>query len=191
MKDNGTPRVGRDGKPMEPGIEWQFEITDGPQAGQIVGRITSAVPTTKNACGTLLAGLVGRLVQPDEEVDPDQYRGRTYQIVIAHSKESPEKTYVTQIHGAGGAAPAPAAASPAPAAPKGPPPKAPAPTPPVPRKFWVQLGEGDPVEMTSLEIDDHLQGSKTKPQDLACMTHDQSSGWKTAADFGFTGEIPF
>jgi hypothetical protein len=128
MKDDGKPRLNRDGKPMEPGVEWQFKITEGEQAGQIVGRITSLEPTTKNACGTLLSGLVGHVVRADEQIDPAGYVGRRYQIVIGHSKESPEKTYVTQIHAvAGGGASAPPSAPPAPTGPR--PPAAPPPTP--------------------------------------------------------------
>ena len=31
FKGDGKPRYGNDGNPMEPGIEWQFEITEGEQ----------------------------------------------------------------------------------------------------------------------------------------------------------------
>jgi hypothetical protein len=201
MKDDGRPRLNRDGKPMEPGVEWQFKITEGEQAGQIVGRITSLEPTTKNACGTLLSGLVGHVVRADEQIDPAGYVGRRYQIVIGHSKESPEKTYVTQIHAvAGGGASAPPSAPPAPTGPR--PPAAPPPPPADDagaqpkdwdvRSYWVQTEAGKPPELKSgAQISDWMIENGRDPKTVKVMTQDQSSGWKTADSFGIIGKLPF
>src|SRR5262245_8022919 len=83
MRDNGQPRLGKDGKPMQPGIEWTFRITGGPYDGRVVSRVTAAEPTSKNSCGKLFDGVACRVVPPGEDVDIDQYVGRPYQIVVA------------------------------------------------------------------------------------------------------------
>jgi hypothetical protein len=97
FKGDGKPRIGRDGKPMGEAVEWQWEIIEGEHAGKIVGRLTSTMPTTKNAAGTLLAGVAGRVVQVDEDIDPNAFVGCMYQIVVSVSKDNPNKTYVTQV----------------------------------------------------------------------------------------------
>lgn len=196
MKDNGTPRLGRDGKPMEPGVEWQFEVTEGDYAGQIVGRITSAVPTTKNACGTLLDGLVGRTVAADEDVDVDQYKGHAYQIVIGPSKENPERTQVVQIvrQRAGGQAAAP----PRPAAPKPPAPAAANGTAAadvrMSARYWVQKPDWpEPHELTGQQVALHVNGCKSPAEVDTIMVMDaaQTSGWQKPSHFGFKPDIPF
>jgi hypothetical protein len=170
FKGDGKPRVGRDGRPMEPGIEWQFEIVEGEHAGQIVGRITSAVATTKNSCGELQDGLVGRTVGTDEDIETGNYVGFLYQVVIGKSKENPDKTQVTKIVRAkGGAPPAPAAIPgyenrpappprpPSPAAPPPPPPPpaaaAPPPPPPAEPLYWVSDGtKTDPTPQPASKL---------------------------------------
>jgi hypothetical protein len=97
FQPDGQPRVGRDGKPLGPAIQWEWQIDDGPQCGQVIGRITSPEPTTKNACGALLSGLVGRTLRPDEEVRPEDYVGQLYEIVVSQSRDNPDRTYVTQV----------------------------------------------------------------------------------------------
>jgi len=97
FQGDGKPRLGRDGKPMGPAVEWSWEIVEGPSVGQVVGRLTSPEPTIKKACGTLLSGLIGRVLRADEEADPDQYIGQIHQVVIGSSKDNPEKTHVVQV----------------------------------------------------------------------------------------------
>jgi hypothetical protein len=65
------------------GLRWKFVIESGPQAGQVASRITQPLPTTKNSCGKILAGLLGRALRDGEQVDPDAFVGKRYMIVVA------------------------------------------------------------------------------------------------------------
>ena len=66
------------------GIRWIFEVTNGPQRGQRCSRITNAVPTLKNACGKILAGL-GAVLVAGAQVDIDGFVGATFLIVVAQT----------------------------------------------------------------------------------------------------------
>jgi hypothetical protein len=68
------------------GVRWEFEVTTGPQAGRKTSRITTATPTQKNACGRLLAGMLGRGLADDEDVDLTPLVGRVFMIVVAKTK---------------------------------------------------------------------------------------------------------
>jgi hypothetical protein len=65
------------------GLRWKFRITQGPQTGQVAFRTTGVVPTGRNGCGKVLAGLLGRETKVDEEVDVQHFVGRAYLIVVA------------------------------------------------------------------------------------------------------------
>ena len=65
-----------------PGLRWRFAIDAGPQAGQVAGRVTGTTPTPKNGCGKMLSGLLGRALKEGEQIDPDQYVGKRYMIVV-------------------------------------------------------------------------------------------------------------
>jgi hypothetical protein len=65
------------------GLRWKFTIDNGPQAGQTASRITSTAPSLKNPCGKILSGLLGRALKEGEPVNPDDYVGRKYLIVVA------------------------------------------------------------------------------------------------------------
>jgi len=65
------------------GLKWKWTIDAGPQAGQVATRITGPMPTPKNACGKVLAGLVGRALAEGESIDPETLKGRKYMIVVA------------------------------------------------------------------------------------------------------------
>jgi hypothetical protein len=69
------------------GVRWQFMIVGGPCEGQVIGRVTPPTPTIDNACGAMLAGLVGRPLAKDEQVDPDHFRAKRYLLVV---KKGPE-----------------------------------------------------------------------------------------------------
>lgn len=197
MKDDGVPRLGRDGRPMEPGMEWQWEITDDPDGrgasvGQIVGRITSQAPTTKNACGQLLRGVLGRAVGAGEQVELDDYVGHLYRITIGRSQYNPEKLQVLQVGAVKtgpAVAPAPAAPPKAPGAPPRPPARPAVPPPAL--RYWVQTEAEDPILMPIPEIVSWLQKSKATPSEVSAIPEDQQGGWKTLADFGLNAEAPF
>ena len=182
MKDSG--RLGKDGKPMAPGIEWQFEIVEGDYAGKIVGRITAATPTKANSCGKLLQGLVGKQLSANDETDVNDYVGQTYQVVVGAGVENPDKTQVTEIFRQGGkAAPSSSAGTP-PAPPRKPGSSGSA-------EFWVVQMEGvDPVKMDKKFLQKWLnENSKDSREIDVCPVGTQD--WKKAADYGLTSGLPF
>ena len=65
------------------GLRWKFTIDAGPQKGATASRITSLSPTPKNAAGKLLTGLLGRELKEGEQIDPDQFIGRRFMLVVA------------------------------------------------------------------------------------------------------------
>lgn len=65
------------------GIRWKFSIESGPQVGQSASRITGTTPSPKNGCGKILSGLLGRALAQGESIDPDQFIGKRYMIVVA------------------------------------------------------------------------------------------------------------
>jgi hypothetical protein len=70
-------------KGYAPGIRWKFTIDAGPCAGQTTSRITGPAPTPKNGCGKMLSGLLGRALREGEQIDPDQFIGKRYMLVVA------------------------------------------------------------------------------------------------------------
>lgn len=69
-----------------PGLKWKWQIDQGQHAGQVASRVTGDSPSPKNSCGAILSGLVGKALQADEEIEPDQCVGRSYLIIVAESK---------------------------------------------------------------------------------------------------------
>src|SRR5262245_49131364 len=65
------------------GLRWTFEVITGEQRAQKTSRITSPVPSEKNACGKILAGLAGRALKSGESVDWATFLGKTYIAVVA------------------------------------------------------------------------------------------------------------
>jgi hypothetical protein len=176
VKPNEHPKFGA-------GLEWQFIIADGPYKGRLISRTTSPEPTLKNSCGRILAGLVGGPVANNQEIDIDQFKGRTYQVVV-ETNDTGNGTRVGTVMPVPNGTPAAPGAS-APAAPPAPPPAG---DDILARKYWVML-EGKVVELTGAQIHDQLKKNGMPPADLRVMSHDQTSGWKTAADFGL--DFPF
>lgn len=68
------------------GIRWLFEVISGPHKGGRPPRITSDRPTLKNGCGRMLAGITGRPLVPDEDIDLDLYIGKTYLVVVVNTE---------------------------------------------------------------------------------------------------------
>jgi hypothetical protein len=65
-----------------PGLRFQFEVATGPAAGRKVSRVTSAVPTVRNAAGKMLSGLAGRPLKPDEDIDLTEFVDEDFQITV-------------------------------------------------------------------------------------------------------------
>jgi hypothetical protein len=64
------------------GIRWQFEVVGGQHTGSKAGRITTATPTAKNACGKMLSGMTGQALKSGEEVDLGQFVGKAFFVVV-------------------------------------------------------------------------------------------------------------
>jgi hypothetical protein len=69
------------------GLRWKFVINAGLHSGQTASRISSATPTPRNSCGKMLSGLIGRALKEGEQIDPDQYIGKPYMIVVAAGQQ--------------------------------------------------------------------------------------------------------
>lgn len=191
MEAQNPPRLGRDGRPMPPGMEWQFTVLGGEQDGQVIGRITGTEPTTKNSCGMLLSGMFGRAIQPDEDLDPNQFRGQTFEVVVGRSKDDPNKTYIIQINGP----PRPGITRPPAAAPSALPPRPVGPVaPPAPKssaaikdappeRYWID-DDGNVSIVTADQVRNMVTAMGVAPEKIILMTEDKASGWKTAAEFG-------
>jgi hypothetical protein len=98
LLDSDTPRLGRDGRPMPPAMEWRFVIHEGKYAGRIVSRITSREPTAKNSCGMLLDGVMGGTVPVGTSVNLDKQIGRLYLVTVQPSKSDPNRTQVVAVN---------------------------------------------------------------------------------------------
>jgi len=68
-----------------PGLSWEWEVLNGPHAGQTVRRITTVTPTSKNACGKILSGVIGKSLAVGEELDLSKYVGKTYLVVVGET----------------------------------------------------------------------------------------------------------
>jgi hypothetical protein len=69
-----------------PGLRWKFIVTQGELVGRMLSRVTGDKPTPANSCGKLLAGMLGQPLIVDKELDPDQFIGRSFLVVVAPSK---------------------------------------------------------------------------------------------------------
>jgi hypothetical protein len=65
-----------------PGLRFLFSVSDGPWTGEVAGRLTGRRPRPGNACGRLLAELLGRPLEPNEVVDIDAMIGPRYRIAV-------------------------------------------------------------------------------------------------------------
>lgn len=65
-----------------PGLRFQFEVTEGEYAGRKVSRYAPPQPTLGNITGRIIAGLVGRVLRRDEELDIEQYVGQEYRVTV-------------------------------------------------------------------------------------------------------------
>lgn len=189
---DATPRQGRDGKTMPPPLAWEWEITEDPEnngkyVGIQIGRVTSQVPTGKNSCGTLLRGILGRMPGQDEDVEPNDFKGRLYIIVVGPTKDDADKTYVVGCRPKGAAAPVVR-----PSGDKTPPPKGgpPPPRPPA-RRFWVVIGEGSEPELVGATALARTIKELGLDADSLLVCPDGGSEWVPASKHGFADPIPF
>jgi hypothetical protein len=98
------PLLGRDGQPMPPGLEWQFEVLGGEYAGKVTSRTTGQDASPKNACGRMLADITGQPVWVGVEIDITPYVGRPYQVRVGQNPNS-DGTRVETVMPVGNTAP--------------------------------------------------------------------------------------
>ena len=75
-----------EGKQLEEGVRWIFEVSGGPHKGRRLSTITGPVPTEKNGCGRILAGMFGRPIKPGEEIDIEPLIGQTFFVTVQGGK---------------------------------------------------------------------------------------------------------
>lgn len=90
-----APKMGMDGKPMPPGMTWDFEILSGPEekpdpanVGKRCDKLTGRVPTPKSGCGKMLAAIADTVLKDGVEVDIANYIGKTYRITVVENRVS-------------------------------------------------------------------------------------------------------
>ena len=163
------------------GVAWDFRIAEGPHKGKAVGRVTSLVPTDKNACGKILSGLLGRRPEKGEEFDAQQFAGRAYQVVVEENSTH-TGTRVAKVLAVGGAEPNAAAAGTPPAAP--PRKAAAAAQPPVGQMYWIDTGEEPTPKGNAEDVRAHIFRTGVKAAELPLCKVGENH-WKPASDFGF------
>ena len=65
-----------------PGWRWIFEVAQGNLKGKQCFRTTKDTPTPNNSCGYFLASLAGEIPRENLEIDPDEYVGRRYSVMV-------------------------------------------------------------------------------------------------------------
>jgi len=68
------------------GYKWSLRITVGEYKGYIPCRITDRKVRPTTACGRMLSALAGRTISQGESVDPAQFVGKTYTIIVEATK---------------------------------------------------------------------------------------------------------
>jgi hypothetical protein len=74
------PREG--GPDFGPALIVKFRADDGQEPSAIV----SETPTLRNACGRILAGMLGRPLRPEEAVDWADFEGQKFLVVVVTNK---------------------------------------------------------------------------------------------------------
>jgi hypothetical protein len=184
MKEPDKPLIGQDGKPMAPGMAWEFEIAEGEHKGKVMSRITGKYPTAKNMAGRLMAAVSGKYLKPGVEIDLDQHVGKLYTITV-EPKENGNGTRVSTTP-----APVPytgAAGSPnAPAPAGGPPPRSGRTNAGKagPAFWWVETNpDADPVKVEAAELRKFFDGNPTLSPRETLICPDGGSEYKPAVDY--------
>ena len=69
------------------GLCWKFRISQGPQTGKTALRFTGPTPSPNTIAGHLAAGLLGRPLKLDEEIDFANFVGKSFLIIIEPAKK--------------------------------------------------------------------------------------------------------
>src|SRR5262245_56187492 len=73
-------------KKYEEGIRFLWRVTEGPFAGKVAKRVTSARVSEANQTGKLLSCLLGRAIKEGEAIDLQQFVGKSYLVVVGPSQ---------------------------------------------------------------------------------------------------------
>lgn len=65
-----------------PGLRFEFKVLDGPQAGAIAARTTSAKPSPTNSAGKLIASITGAALVGGQKASLSASVGKTYLVVV-------------------------------------------------------------------------------------------------------------
>lgn len=68
------------------GVRWYWRITQGDQQGKEVSRITGRSPSPKNACGAIIASLLGATPKEGEALKVGACVGRKYACQVSKGK---------------------------------------------------------------------------------------------------------
>jgi hypothetical protein len=66
----------------KPGLLWQFEVVSGPFAKSKAAGMTDLEPTAANKTGRFLAGITGKPLVVEQEIDLQAFVGKTYLIGV-------------------------------------------------------------------------------------------------------------
>ena len=70
------------------GAKFSAEVIDGEHAGSVSKRTAKRIPTGKNLCGKLIAGLLGvQKLEAGALLDVSPYVGKRYQILVTSNQE--------------------------------------------------------------------------------------------------------
>jgi hypothetical protein len=75
-----------EGKQLEEGVRWIYEVSVGPHKGRRLYSITGTVPTEKNGCGRIISGMLGPPFKPDEDIDIEPLIGQTFLVNVQGGK---------------------------------------------------------------------------------------------------------
>lgn len=195
--------TGRDGNALQPGMIWEWEVTDGPEKGKIADRMTGKQPTPKSACTAIAAAVSGAMFQEGLSIDFTQFVGKLYRFNV-EPREMSDGTRVSAL-GLARAYDLEAAArggQPTAAA-NGPPPQAGPPPRPGPagqqsfqehRRYWiVRMQNGPPELVTDAELSDFVRAGANPETELCCP--EGTRNWVPIAqvrpDLRAVKQIPF
>lgn len=63
-------------------LRWEWEVQSGDKKGSKTGCLTALAPTSKNSCGRIIEGMLGKALAVGGEVDIDTFKGKTYIVNV-------------------------------------------------------------------------------------------------------------
>lgn len=181
----------------EPRVEWQFEVQEGASLGKLVCWTTGTDPSSpKSNCYKVVRWLLGREPTAGEFIDTEACVGRLYELTWAKNPNSTSgNCWIEHLRLLDDTPASPFAKPAEPLRANGgsPPPRKPNGHPALPwegKKFWVDLGKGQPELTDGKDLQDWFQATGTEPANLD-IAPEGGNEWRPASEFGFKQEIPF